>query len=123
MPYLGLLMSSLSDRVWAAIAWALLIVGALVALVLKHRDDYVRYWAFESIGFTVVIVVAWVIVAIVSLLFAFTVVIPILLKILYMAGVLLAWVVGLFEALAGSYWRPPVIHDVSEFIRGVLEGR
>ncbi|WP_069806625.1 DUF4870 domain-containing protein [Vulcanisaeta thermophila] len=114
-------MSSISEsKIWAAIAWALLIIGAVIALLVRPRDDYVRYWALESIGFTVVVVLAYIAVLIVSFIFAFTIVIPIILKILYGLGVLLAWLIGIFKALTGDRWRPPVIHEVADYIRRAL---
>mgnify|MGYP001773271341 CR=1 FL=1 len=109
------------SRFWAAVAWALLIVGAVIALLVRPRDDYVRYWAIESIGFTIVVIVAWVLVEIVSIIFAFTIVIPLALKVLYWLGVLLVWIIGLFKALAGDYWRPPIIHETSEWVRRTLQ--
>ncbi|MFP3492267.1 MAG: hypothetical protein RXN86_05755, partial [Vulcanisaeta sp.] len=66
--------SSMESRVWAVIAWALFIIGAVVALIVRPRDDYVRYWAIESIGLTIVVIIAWILVEIVSLIFAFTIV-------------------------------------------------
>ncbi|ADN50732.1 DUF4870 domain-containing protein [Vulcanisaeta distributa] len=113
-------MSSSESRVWAAIAWALLIIGAIVALIIRPRDDYVRYWAVESIGFTIVIIIAWILVEIVSIVFAFTIVIPLILKVLYGLGVFLAWIIGVFKALTGDYWRPPIIHETSEWVKRVL---
>ena len=109
-----------SSRFWAAIAWALLIIGAIIALLVKPRDDYVRYWAVESIGLTIVVLVAWILVEIVSIVFAFTIVIPLVLKVLYGLGVFLVWIVGVFKALTGDYWRPPIIHETSEWVRRVL---
>ena len=108
------------SRVWAAIAWALLIIGAIIALVIRPRDDYVRYWAIESIGLTIVVIVAWVVVEIVSIIFAFTIVIPLALKVLYGLGVFLVWIIGVFKALTGDYWRPPIIHEASEWVRRIL---
>ena len=108
------------SRVWAAIAWALLIIGAIIALVIRPRDDYVKYWAIESIGLTIVIIVAGVLVGIVSIIFAFTIVIPLALKALYIIGILLVWIIGVFKALMGDYWRPPIIHETSEWVRRIL---
>ncbi|WP_148224768.1 DUF4870 domain-containing protein [Vulcanisaeta moutnovskia] len=113
-------MSSSESRVWAAIAWALLIIGAIVALIIRPRDDYVRYWAVESIGFTIVIIIAWILVEIVSIVFAFTIVIPLILKVLYVLGIFLAWIIGVFKSLTGDYWRPPIIHETSEWVKRVL---
>ncbi len=115
-----LTMSSSESRVWAAIAWALLIIGAIVALIIRPRDDYVRYWAVESIGFTIVIIIAWILVEIVSIVFAFTIVIPLILKVLYVLGIFLAWIIGVFKSLTGDYWRPPIIHETSEWVKRVL---
>ena len=109
------------SRFWAAIAWALLIVGAVIALLVRPRDDYVRYWAIESVGLTIVVIVAGVLVKIVSVIFAFTIVIPLALKALYIIGIFLVWIIGVLKALAGDYWRPPIIHETSEWVRRVLQ--
>jgi uncharacterized membrane protein len=109
------------SRVWAAFAWALFIIGAIIALVMKPRDEYVRYWALESIGFTVVVIVMWILVKIVSLALAFTLIIPIALNILYALGVILAWVIGILKAFSGSYWQPPIIHETTEWIKRIFK--
>lgn len=58
---------------------------------------------------------------IVSIVFAFTIVIPpLILKVLYGLGVFLAWIIGVFKALTGDYWRPPIIHETSEWVKRVL---
>jgi len=115
-----LMSSSMESRVWAVIAWALFIIGAVVALIVRPRDDYVRYWAIESIGLTIVVIIAWVLVEIVSLIFAFTIVIPLALKVLYALGVFLVWIIGILKAFSGDYWKPPIIHETSEWLRRAL---
>jgi uncharacterized membrane protein len=109
--------TSMESRVWAVIAWALFIIGAVIALIVRPRDDYVRYWAIESIGLTIVVIIAWILVEIVSLIFAFTIVIPLALKFLYALGVFLVWIIGILKAFSGDYWKPPIIHETSEWLR------
>jgi uncharacterized membrane protein len=122
--YVGVLPRSMStsmeSRGWAVIAWALFIIGAVVALIVRPRDDYVRYWAIESIGLTIVVIIAWILVEIVSLIFAFTIVIPLALKVLYALGVFLVWIIGILKAFSGDYWKPPIIHETSEWLRRTL---
>jgi uncharacterized membrane protein len=110
----------MESRVWAVIAWALFIIGAVVALIVRPRDDYVRYWAIESIGLTIVVIIAWILVEIVSLIFAFTIVIPSALEVLYVLGVFLVWIIGILKAFSGDYWKPPIIHETSEWLRRTL---
>ena len=110
----------MESRVWAIIAWALFIIGAVIALIVRPRDDYVRHWAIESIGLTIVVIIAGVLVEIVSLIFAFTIVIPLALKFLYALGVFLVWIIGILKAFSGDYWKPPIIHETSEWLRRTL---
>ncbi len=115
----ALMSMSWESRVWAAIAWALFVIGAVVALIARPRDDYVRYWAFESIGLTIVVIIAWILVKIVSIIFAFTIIIPLALEVLYGLGVFLLWIIGLLKAFSGDYWKPPIVHETSEWFRRV----
>ena len=48
-----------------------------------------------GIGLTIVVVVAWVLVGIVSIVFV--------LKVLYRLSVFLAWIIGVFKALTDDY--------------------
>ena len=57
---------------------------------------------------------------IVSIIFTFTIIIPLALKALYIIGVLLVWITGVFEALIGDCWRPLITHETSEWVRSVL---
>ncbi|MEM4043917.1 MAG: hypothetical protein QXU60_05875, partial [Sulfolobales archaeon] len=45
------------EKIWGFIAWLLSIIGAVLALVLKPGYKYVRYWAYLSISFFILVVV------------------------------------------------------------------
>ena len=113
--------TSEESRVWAVIAWALFIIGAVIALIMKPKDDYVKHWALESIGLTIVAIITWVLVKAVSIIFVFTIVIPTALNILYYLGVFLVWIIGILKAITGDYWKPPIIHETSELLRKILK--
>jgi len=47
-------------------------------------------------------------------------VIPLALKVLYALGVFLVWIIGILKAFSGDYWKPPIIHETSEWLRRAL---
>jgi len=48
------------------------------------------------------------------------IVIPLALKVLYALGVFLVWIIGILKAFSGDYWKPPIIHETSEWLRRAL---
>jgi len=100
------------SRIWGLISWSLLIVGAVIGLLLRPGDDYVKHWARASIAFTILIILGYVAVEILSLILIVTI-IPAVLRILYSLIVILVWIVGIVKSLNGEYWNPPLIRDVA----------
>ncbi|BDR91468.1 hypothetical protein [Vulcanisaeta souniana] len=53
----------------------------------------------KSIGFTIVIIIVWILVEIVPMIFTFMIIIPLMLKVPYGLGVFLAWLIDALKAL------------------------
>lgn len=100
------------EKLWGFLAWLLSIVGAILALVLKPGYRYARYWAYLSISFFILIVIASVVNSILSL-------IPFvgwLLAALVALGLLIIWILGIIKSLQPLWWRPPVVYDIARAI-------
>ncbi|MBS7642457.1 hypothetical protein KEJ40_04770 [Candidatus Bathyarchaeota archaeon] len=108
------------ERVWALIAWAATIVGAILALVMKPQYRYTSYWAYLSISFFVVAVVVELSMGVISLTLSIIPLIGVILSRLIstLCALLLfiVWVVGLVKSYRGEYWKIPVVYDLAEMI-------
>ena len=103
---------SSDERLWGLLAWALLIVGAVIALIFRSGSRYVRYWAYLSISFTIVIIVAFAISMILSLIPFIGWVLGILIDLF----LVITYIIGLVKVLSDEAWRPPVVYDVARVI-------
>lgn len=110
--------SQSEERLWAFIAWVATIVGAVIALILKAHYKYTRYWAYLSISFFVVAVIASISIGVLSLILS---IIPFIGTIL--SGVIgalcslllfIVWVLGVVKSYRGEYWKIPVVYDIAE---------
>lgn len=98
------------ERLWGFLAWLLSIVGAILVMVLKPDYRYAKYWAYLSIAFFIVIVIAGVVNTLISL-------IPIvgwILAVLISIGVVAVWIIGIVKSLQPDWWKPPVIYDLAK---------
>lgn len=85
------------------------IAGAILAMLLKPKYRYAKYWAHLSISFFIVAVVASILGSVLS-------VIPIigwLLSGLISLCLVIIWVIGIVMALQTVWWKPPVIYDIA----------
>lgn len=108
----------MDEKLWAFIAWAATIVGAIVALVMRPQHKYTMYWAYLSISFFIVAVIVGIATGVISLILS---IIPFVGAIL--SGVVSAlcsllifivWVLGVVKSYRGEYWRIPVVYEVAE---------
>lgn len=111
-------MSQSSDEnVWALIAWAATIVGAISALILKPNSKYVKHWSYLSISFFVIFIIGYAAIYIISLIIRLLPIIgPILssiIYILYLLIVFIIWVVGIIRSISGIFWKPRFIYDLA----------
>ncbi|MEM4487021.1 MAG: hypothetical protein QW116_07330 [Zestosphaera sp.] len=97
------------EKIWGFIAWLLSIIGAVLALVLKPNYKYVKYWAYLSISFFIIIIVA----SIVTRILSFIPIIGWLINALVGLALLILWVLGLIKSLGREYWKPPVIYELA----------
>ena len=104
------------ERLWGFIAWLIPLVGGVVSLVLRPEYKYAKYWAYLSISFFIVIVVAEVVGYVLSL-------IPIIgwiFSILINVGLFVVWIVGVVRSLEKTWWKPPLIYDIAKRINPSL---
>lgn len=97
------------EKMWGFIAWLLSVVGAMLALFLKPNYRYARYWAYLSISFFIIIIIASVITGILS----FIPLVGWLINALLGLSLVIIWVLGLIKSLNREYWKPPVIYDLA----------
>lgn len=106
------------EKLWALIAWAATIVGAIVALIVKPQYKYTSYWAYLSISFFIVAVVVGISTGFISLILS---IIPFVGGIL--SGIISAvcnlllfivWILGVVKSYRGEYWKIPIIYEVAE---------
>lgn len=100
------------ERIWAFIAWLLSIIGAVLALVLRPGSRYVRYWAYLSIAFFIVLVFAYMI----SFLVHFIPFIGVVIQVLIFLSVLVLYIVGILRVLTYQWWRPPIVYEIASLL-------
>ncbi len=105
---------SSDEELWRILAWALSLLGALLAILLGPNTKSVRYWAFMSIAFFIVSLVASVAATLLSL-------IPFVggfFSLMVGVALLIVWVIGLVKAINNEEWKPPVIYDLAVKLGG-----
>ncbi len=98
------------EKLWGLLAWLLSIIGAILALALKPGYRYAKYWAYLSIAFFIVIIIAAIINTILSL-------IPIIgwiLIVLINLGLAIIWIIGILKSLQPNWWKPPIVYDLAK---------
>jgi len=100
------------EKIWGFIAWLIPLVGGILVLVLKPDHRYARHWAYLSVSFFVVAIIASVVAYILSLI-PFINVLGLALGALFGALLLVVWILGILKSLENVYWTPPVIYDLA----------
>uniref|UniRef100_A0A7C5XNG3 DUF4870 domain-containing protein n=1 Tax=Ignisphaera aggregans TaxID=334771 RepID=A0A7C5XNG3_9CREN len=98
------------EKLWGLLAWILSIIGAILALVLKPGYRYAKYWAYLSLSFFIIIIIASIINGILAL-------IPFIgwiLAGLISLAIVILWIIGIIKSLQLTWWKPPVIYDIAK---------
>jgi uncharacterized membrane protein len=100
------------EKLWALIAWLLSIVGAVLVLLLKPGYRYAKYWAYLSISFFIVLIVAMA----VGWVLAFIPFIGWFFLVLIWLGLVITWIIGIVRVLQITLWKPPIVYDIAKMI-------
>ena len=100
------------EKLWALIAWLLSIVGAVLVLILKPGYRYAKYWAYLSISFFIVLIVAMFI----GRILAFIPFIGWILLALIELGLVILWIIGIVRVIQITLWKPPIVYDIAKMI-------
>ncbi|MEM2910272.1 MAG: hypothetical protein QXO01_04315 [Nitrososphaerota archaeon] len=101
------------EKTWGFIAWLIPLIGGILALLFKPNYNYVKHWAYLSISFFVVAVIASVVAYVVSLM-PFMSFLGLILSALFGALLLVVWILGILNSLNKVYWAPPIIYDLAK---------
>ncbi len=113
------------SNLFGALAYFLFIATALPIYFLKERDSFVKFHAIQSILLTIVAVVAWIAISIVSgILYGFTVFFqPFGLAargfstaawLAYQIIVFILWLLLMYKAFSGERYKLPLIGEQAE---------
>ncbi|PUA31580.1 MAG: hypothetical protein B9J98_05780 [Candidatus Terraquivivens tikiterensis] len=105
-------MSGDEEKTWGFIAWLIPLIGGILVLLFKPSYRYARHWAYLSISFFVVAVVASAVATIISIV-PFLAPLGWAISAVLGALFLVAWVLGILKSLNNSYWNPPIIYDLA----------
>lgn len=100
------------EKLWGFIAWLIPLIGAILVLVLKPGYKYAKYWAYLSISFFIIIIIAQVVA------FAFSL-IPFVgwfISTLIDIGLLIIWILGVLKSLGKTWWKPPIIYNIAKIL-------
>lgn len=100
------------EKLWGFIAWLIPLIGGVLALVLKPGYRYAKHWAYLSISFSILIVAAQV----VNAVLVFIPFVGWALSMLINLGILVTWILGIIKSLEKTWWKPPVIYDVARML-------
>jgi uncharacterized membrane protein len=107
--------TGLPSNVAGALAYLLGPITGILFLVLEKRDGFVRFHAAQSIGLSVVFIVAGVLLGIVTSVLAIVPILGWLLGLVLSLGFsllgLAVWLWLMFQAWQGERWRAPVIGE------------
>lgn len=108
------------EKIWGLIAWIISIIGAIIALILKPSSKYVKYWAYLSISFFVIMIIGLMIVQIIGLILGFVPfagwIIATIINGLYSLAILIVWIFGIIKSLSMEFWKPPLIYDLAKMM-------
>ncbi|HDD26831.1 MAG TPA: hypothetical protein ENF75_07095 [Acidilobales archaeon] len=108
------------DKSWGIIAWAISFIGAILALVLKPQSKYAKYWAYLSIAFFIIWIIAWALIAGISLALMLAPTVgwffSTIIRWFFWVAVLIVWIIGIIKAANVVLWKPPIIYDLAKTI-------
>jgi len=101
--------SGMEPTLAATLAWAFGIVSGIIFIVIEKEDKYVKFWAYQAVLLTLVLIVGSVIAGVLTVVLIGLLLYPIL----YIGGLIL-WVMGLIKAYQGEKWMMPVIGKIAD---------
>lgn len=105
--------TGLAPNVAAGLTAVFPLVGSIIFLILEKKDEFVKFWALQSLYFGVAFLALNIILTVASLiplLGCATFIVAILVS---LAGLVL-WVIGIIKAFQGERWLMPVIGSMVE---------
>jgi uncharacterized membrane protein len=115
-------MDNVSDRELdiGLISWIIPLFGGIIGILVEKDSKYVKHWSYLSISFGILIIIVNTLYMIFFFLFSIFFPLIILLKIV-MFGIyfllIVIWLVGIIKEREKTYWKPPIIYELSEFLR------
>ncbi|MEM0227699.1 MAG: DUF4870 domain-containing protein [Ignisphaera sp.] len=100
------------EKLWGFLAWLLSIVGAVLAMVLKPGYRYAKYWAYLSLSFFILIIIA----SVISMVLAIIPFVGWVLAGLISIGLVVVWIIGIIKSLQPTWWKPPLVYDIAKAI-------
>lgn len=94
---------------WGIIAWIIPLLGAILALVLRPRYNYARYWAYLNLSFFIVIIIS----NIISYILGLIPFVGWLIDALIWVALVVLWIIGIIKSAGRVYWKPPIIYDLA----------
>ncbi|RLE80988.1 MAG: hypothetical protein DRJ52_05145 [Thermoprotei archaeon] len=104
--------ASSESRVFGLIAWLLGIIGAIIALLLKPNDRFVKFHAMQSLVFSIGLIVVYIIFLALSHIPYIGLIFAILTPLIGLLGLIVA-IVGAIKAYQGEWFRLPMVYDIA----------
>ncbi|MCS7135765.1 MAG: hypothetical protein RMJ14_03315 [Nitrososphaerota archaeon] len=101
------------EKIWGFIAWLIPLIGGVLVLLLKPEYKYAKHWAYLSISFFVIVVIASVVASVISII-PFVNILGLVVSAVFGALLLVVWILGILKSLNRVYWNPPIIYDIAK---------
>ncbi len=105
--------TGLAPNVAAGLATILPPVTGIIFLILEKKDEFVKFWAMQSLFFGVAFFVINILLTIIGFIPLVGCAAPILGMLVALAGLIL-WVIAIIKAFQGERWLMPVIGPMVE---------
>jgi len=103
---------SSESRVFGLIAWLLVIIGAIIALVLKPNDRFVKFHAMQSLVFSIGLIILYIIFIPLAYIPHIGLIFAILTRLIGLLGLIVA-IIGAIKAYQGEWFRLPIVYDIA----------
>jgi uncharacterized membrane protein len=108
--------SGLEPNVAAGLSCIVMLLGGLIFLILEKKNEYVRYWAAQSLIVGAVLFAFWIVFGVLVQIFVH---IPVvgwlvlialwLLSVVVGLGSLVVWIIMLINSFGGKRWDVPLL--------------
>lgn len=105
--------TGLAPNVAAGLTAIFPLVGGIIFLVLEKKDEFVRFWATQSLFFGAAFLVANIVLGVASFVPLIGCATSVLAILVSLAGVVL-WLIGIVKAFQGEHWVMPFIGPIAE---------